>query len=726
MLATSKLRGQIQLRAKRVKLSIKNRFVITLSMVTLTVTFTLSIILIALSRSDIRDISENSVEIMFSNYKMQAESNLISIADHLGESLINPLYLNDYVSISEYLETLQRDEHISNSALFNPEGKIFFDGLGFTHNQGEPSLLDEIQLQTLALGETILELGTTEIIVYSPILLDNKILGILCISADITNTYAAYQEAENQIRTASIEYVRFYSIVAISILILLLLANYYVASRLSAVLYEPILKLREHAIALGKGNEQDLTKLDRADEIGELANAVYSMASELEMQNQSVKFLAFHDPLTGLLNRSGFQKRMEQSLENLYKNAQSGALLFIDLDDFKEVNDSLGHETGDRALRSISDRLRKALTSVEPEAHIKHLARIGGDEFTLFVAPLKNSAQISVLAEEILTALSSPVTLEKERIHTSASIGLAIYPEHGGTPSALLKNADVAMYTSKHLGKGTYRFYDADMNTERFRSSTIKMEFQKALDSDDQLELLFQPIINMEDGRVSAAEALIRWNHPLMGYLSPEQFIAIVEHNEIALPTDLWVLNKSLTLLESLFKKEMRNISISVNVSASNLVRKQFPAAVHKLIKGKERLAQNIKLEITETFLHSDDDQVLETMEALRNMGFHIWLDDFGTGYSSLSHLKNFPVNGIKIDQIFIANLMESDDDRNMVTALISLAKAFSVEVVAEGINNEDSLSMLKQWGVQYGQGMVICKPINGPELIQSLSEIIT
>lgn len=332
---------------------------------------------------------------------------------------------------------------------------------------------------------------------------------------------------------------------------------------------------------------------------------------------------------------------------------------------------------------------------------------------------------VSVLAEEILTALSSPVVLEKERIHTSASIGLAIYPEDGETPSSLLKNADTAMYTSKHLGKGTYRFYESEMNTARFRSSTIKAEFQKALSSDDQLELLFQPIINMTEGGVAAAEALIRWDHPRMGYLSPEQFIAIVEHNEIALPTDLWVLNRSLKLLENLAEEDMSDISISVNVSASNLVRKQFPASVRKLIKDKEHLARNIKLEITETFLHNDDDQVRETMKALRGMGFHIWLDDFGTGYSSLRHLKDFPVDGIKIDQIFIANLMESDNDRNMVTALISLAEAFSVEVVAEGIDREDSLAMLKKWGVKYGQGMVIGKPINAPKLIHSLGEII-
>ena len=707
-------------------LSIKDRFVFTLSMVTLTVTLTLSIILISLSRSDLRGLSEGSVEVMFNNYQAQAESNLISIADRLGESLINPLYLDDYTEISEYLEIFQGDERLSGTILLDPEGRIFADGSGFFHNLGEPSNLTEEQLETLALGETILEADTKEIIVYRPIQIGNEVLGIICISADIANTYAAYQEAENQIRTASIERVRFYSIVSISTLLLLLLASYYVASRLSAVLYEPILKLREHAIALGKGNEQGLTKLDRNDEIGELANAVYSMANELEMQNQSVKFLAFHDPLTGLLNRSGFQTRMEQSIEELQKNDQSGALLFIDLDDFKEVNDSLGHETGDRALGAIGDRLRKVLASIEPEVHIKHLARIGGDEFTLFVAPLNNSAQMSVLAEEILTALSSPVILEKERIHTSASIGLVTYPEDGKTSSSLLKNADTAMYTSKHLGKGTYRFYETEMNAVRFRSSTIKAEFQKALSSDNQLELLFQPIINMTTDATAAAEALIRWEHPRMGYLSPEQFIAIVEHNEIALPTDLWVLNKSLKMLESLEKKDICDISISVNISASNLVRKQFPTAVRKLIKDKERLARNIKLEITETFLHNDDDQVRETMKTLQGMGFNIWLDDFGTGYSSLRHLKDFPVDGIKIDQIFIGNLMESDNDRNMVTALISLSKAFSVEVVAEGIDNENSLAMLKKWGVKYGQGMVIGKPISAPKFINNLSEVIS
>ncbi len=705
------------------RLNLKTRFALTLSVVTLIVTLTLSVILISLSRSDMRNLAEQNLSVMLGSYQEQVETYLVHMSRHLTESLTNPLYLDNSAAVTDYLMIFSGDDRLEKALLLDAEGKVVNDGSQIVTNLGSPSNLTFEQLSVISQGETVLDTIGSNIFVYSPVFVGDQLLGIVCITASAQSTYAAYEIAETEILAASNDRVRFYSVVAISALILLLLASYYAADKLSAILYEPILKLREHAVALGKGNGHNLTKLDRNDEIGELASAVYSMAGELEMQNQSVKFLAFHDPLTGLLNRSGFQTRLEESLEVLGKEKQTGTLLFIDIDDFKEVNDSLGHETGDRTLRAISDRLRKTLAGIEPAAKVNHLARIGGDEFTLFVAPMRNCAEVSVLAEEILSALSTAVIVEKERIHTSASIGIANFPDDGETPSTLLNNADAAMYTSKHLGKGTYRFYEPEMNNAQFRSSTIKVEFQKALASEDELELLFQPIINMATSDISAAEALIRWNHPRLGYLSPEQFIAIVEHNEVALPTDLWVLNKSFSLLEDLCAAEMPEISISVNISASNLLRKQFPEAVRKLTKNREPLARRIKLEITETFLHSDDDQVRGTMKKLRDMGFRIWLDDFGTGYSSLRHLKDFPVDGIKIDQIFIANLMESDNDRNMVTALIALARAFSVEVVAEGIDRQDNWDTLREWGVEYGQGMLIAEPINALKLVQKLGD---
>lgn len=704
--------------------SLRTSFALTISLVAFAVALILSTVLISVSLSGNDAQAERSLDVLESSYQGQVEMSITESAAQLAESLANPLYFDDQESISNYLSIFASSDRYAEAVLLDASGNLLNDGTNLFTRLGEPSSLDANQLQNLANGETLFVSTEQILYAYSPVMIGRDMLGVICLSADKNNIYSAFQLAENSILEESNDRQRINLGVTILTLFLLLLISYYVSGKVSAALLEPIDKLREQAIALGRGgSDQNLIKLERDDEIGELAKAVYSIASDLEMQNQSVKFLAFHDPLTGLLNRTGFQTRMEESLEVLNRDQSTGALLFIDVDDFKEVNDSLGHDTGDRAIRAISDRLRKTLSGLTSAANLRHLARIGGDEFAIFVAPMQSPAEVSALAEEILIALSSPVIVEKERIHTSASIGIANYPEDGESPSTLLNNADAAMYTSKHLGKGTYRFYESEMNKSLFRSSTIKVEFQKALRSEDELELLFQPIIDLASGDLAAAEALIRWNHPRLGYLSPEQFIAIVEHNEVALPTDLWVLNKSLNLIEDLYSADMQEISISVNISASNLVRKQFPAAVRKLTKNRESLVSRIKLEITETFLHSDDDQVLGTMKTLKGMGFQIWLDDFGTGYSSLRHLKDFPIDGIKIDQTFISNLMESDNDRNMVSALMALAEAFSAEVVAEGIDRQDSLETLRKWGVKYGQGMVIGEPISPLRLVQILGE---
>lgn len=704
--------------------SLKTSFALTISLVAFAVAIVLTMVLISVSLSDNKASAEHSLKVLESNFRVQVETGLKESSRELADTLANPLYFRNQQAISDYLKIFTDGGRFSEAVLLDMDGRILNDGTPLYTRLGEPSGLTPDQIEQIKEGLVLLEKGENELQVYRAVNIGPQMLGIICLTANTRQIYRAFETAGAHILEDSNDRRRFNLGIAIATLFALMIASFLIAGKVASTILAPIDKLRQQAISLGRGNtEQNLDKIERDDEIGDLAKALYALASDLEMQNQSVKFLAFHDPLTGLLNRTGFQTRMEESLEILGKDQLYGALLFIDIDDFKEVNDSLGHDTGDRALRAIADRLRKSLSGATSTANMRHLARIGGDEFAAFIAPLQNPAEVSVLAEDMLAALSSPVIIEKERIHTSASIGIASYPEDGETPSTLLNNADAAMYTSKHLGKGTYRFYEKEMNKSLFRSSTIKIEFQKALRSEDELELLFQPIINLSSGQFAAAEALIRWNHPRLGYLSPEQFIAIVEHNEVALPTDLWVLNKSLNLIEDLCVAELPEISISVNISASNLVRKQFPTAVRKLTKNRETLASRIKLEITETFLHSDDDQVLGNMKKLRDMGFQIWLDDFGTGYSSLRHLKDFPIDGIKIDKSFISGLMESSNDRNMVSALMALAEAFSAEIVAEGIDRQDSLDTLRKWGVKYGQGMMIGEPISPLRLVQILGE---
>lgn len=675
------------------------------------------------ARSNLLELSRQNSALIEQAYLDQVNSRLQSTAAQLASQIANPLYFDDYSNITQRIQLAQSEPLFDEVLLLDPNGNLLNDGTDYFARLGEDRDLDQTSLQQLTSGQEVMlrSRGTTRAL--SPVELGQDVMGIIEITAATDQLLSEYRQNHDDLMAVAVGQIQDQATRTLALLVGLLLILWLVSRGLAKRLYQPVQQLKSQAILLGQGNAEDLQPIRRDDELGELADAVYAMARDLEMQNQSVKFLAFHDPLTGLLNRTGFQSRMEDDLEHLADNELRGALLFIDIDDFKEVNDSLGHEAGDRALRAISDRLRKNIGAMDSDWTIQHIARIGGDEFAVFVAPVLAEADIVLVAEDILSALTAPIVAEQERIHISASLGLANFPEDGDSVSALLNNADAAMYTSKHLGKGTYRFYEPDMSNALFRSSTIKTEFQKALRSDNQLELMFQPIVDLGNGAITSVEALIRWHHPRLGYLSPEQFIAIVEHNEVALSTDLWVLNQALSLLEQMNSRGAPPIAVSINISASNLVRKQFSSAVAKILKQREVLAERIKLEVTETFLHSDDDQAHRSMKRLGEMGFEIWLDDFGTGYSSLRHLKEFPVNGFKIDKSFIENLPDSPLNKKMVVALGGLAEAFSVNLVAEGIDNPESLRILKELGIPLGQGMLLGAPVSSALLINQLTQ---
>ncbi len=704
------------------KLGLKDKLSLTVCVISAASSVALALLLVLVARYDLMEMSRQNIQVLEGNSRDQLETTLGNTAAQVAYQVANPLYFEDFSEITDRLALAAQDSLLDEVILLDAQGNLLNDGSNFFSRLGESANIPAVAMRQLQSGEPAFEQNGTRARAMHPVELGQEVLGILLVSAETATLLEAYNIARSNIATSAAEHVRFYISLAAGALLVLLAIVWWVSRIIASRLYEPLQELRSQAVKLGQGSGDDIEHIKRRDELGELADAVYTMARDLDMQNQSVKFLAFHDPLTGLLNRTGFQSRMEDDLEYLADNQMRGALLFIDIDDFKEVNDSMGHEAGDRALRAISDRLRKNLGAMDADWEIQHIARIGGDEFTLFVAPVSAEADIVLVVEEILSALTAPIIAEKDRIHISASVGLANYPEDGDSVSVLLNNADAAMYTSKHLGKGTYRFYEPEMNSALFRSSVIKTEFQKALRSDDQLELMFQPIVNLETNEIVSAEALIRWHHPRLGYLSPEQFIAIVEHNEVALSTDLWVLNKTLSLLEQLNKSGAPAVSISINISASNLMRKQFTSAIAKIIKHREVLAQRIKLEITETFLHSDDNQAHRSMQHLGEMGFEIWLDDFGTGYSSLRHLKEFPVDGFKIDKSFIESLADSPLNLKMVNALTGLAEAFSVAIVAEGIDRQDSLDLLRELGIKLGQGMLLGTPVSAPVLVTNLT----
>ncbi len=703
------------------KITLRKRFTLTIMLLTLMAVSLISVALIMLSRDDLQTLTDNNLTTLSEYAEQHTLQTMEFTANQLAESLTQPIYDGDFADIEALIRAALTNSMVNAIEVAGPDRIIRHTDKDLLDDSGRALMLSDDDWISLRNGETRITTSDSAINATAPVLRDGSLLGIVHLQANDADLLSPFRLAESEIRDTANQRVFFYSLVALSVALGLLLVTLIAADMLSRYLSQPILKLREHALSIGRGQLDGMQRVDRDDEIGDLAKAIYNMADDLEMQNQSVKFLAFHDPLTGLANRVNFQSQLEAKLQEAESNRQQLALLFIDIDDFKEINDSRGHDVGDRALRMIADRLTRVVNSVASQFDHVHVARVGGDEFTVVIGDLDNNEQAARMAEDILKRISEPVVIDEQLFNISGSIGVAIYPQDGETASSLLNNSDAAMYTSKNLGKGTYRFYEPDMNDEQYRSTVIKSEFKAALSAKDQLELRYQPLINLFTGEMVGAEALIRWHHPRLGLLPPDQFIAIVEHNEIALPTDLWVIENTIALLEKIDLKKFTNFKMSINISASNLIRKQFTSSIQASIQKKEYVVDRIKLEITETFLHSDENQAREALQALRHMGFSVWLDEFCTGYSSLNHLKTFPVEGIKIDQSFVSNLAGSPNDRKMVSALLGLAHAFSVEVIAEGIDNERSLEFLRAHGCRIGQGMLLGKPMTADELLTAI-----
>lgn len=495
--------------------------------------------------------------------------------------------------------------------------------------------------------------------------------------------------------------------------------------RLSEKLLQPINQLTEQTGQLDRAMPPEQERIDSQDEIGALARTIYAMAADLELQNRSVKYLAFHDPLTGLSNRTNFQMRLEDSIVDVTNRRQQLAMMYLDIDDFKEINDTRGHEYGDRALRTIANRLSACLEDNCEEKQLKTplVARMGGDEFTILVTGKLEKSQIAEIAESLLNQLRLPLEIDGDIFQLSGSIGIAFYPSDALSASSLFNSSDMAMYASKSAGKGTYRFFDESMSNNREQLSQLKSEFKSALASKNQLSMVYQPVVDINNGRVVGAEALIRWQHPKRGPMVPGQFISIVEHNEIALETDIWVLESVISLLEKIDLSTRSDFLISANISGSNLAREQFAGAVSECLADRSALTANLQLEVTETYLHRDEAFAKKTLEALKETGVAIWLDDFGTGYSSLNHLCIFPVDGIKVDRQFVSELDKKSENHLLVSALINMSSSFDIGLIAEGVDNVGDLNELQRLGCKHAQGFLFSKPISEAEFLQLLEE---
>jgi diguanylate cyclase (GGDEF)-like protein/PAS domain S-box-containing protein len=445
--------------------------------------------------------------------------------------------------------------------------------------------------------------------------------------------------------------------------------------------------------------EADL-RVQRA--LGELERAVAQRTAELEEAKGRAQHLADHDPLTGLPNRRLLEDRLTQALALGHRNRKGSAVMFVDIDRFKTINDSLGHAVGDALLKEVASRLVDQLREGDT------ICRIGGDEFVVVLPEVKRSSDVAHVAQKVIEQLSRPVIVEERELVVTCSIGIAIHPDDGRDAETLIRNADAAMYHAKELGRANYQFFTEQMNQAASRRLHLESDLRRALGR-DELRLHYQPIVETASGRVAAHEALARWQHPERGLVLPAEFIQLAEETGVILKIGEWVLAQACRW--STFIGVERGLQIAVNLSARQFNDPQLPRMVGRALKETGLPPRLLELEITESTAMQQTDITLRTLKRLKALGVSIAIDDFGTGYSSLSYLRRFPVDKVKIDRSFVSEVPRNHDQGAITSAIVALAHALQIRVVAEGVETEAQRAFLASCGCDFIQGHLVGRP---------------
>ena len=437
--------------------------------------------------------------------------------------------------------------------------------------------------------------------------------------------------------------------------------------------------------------------------------------TERKIAEDTINFQAYHDLLTNLPNRALLRDRLSLAISQAKREEEMLAVMFLDLDRFKNINDSLGHVVGDELLQQVSTRLKSCVREGDT------LARFGGDEFTLLLPKIaKGKEDVSKIAEKINEVLKDPFVIDNNELYVSASIGISIYPRDGTDMDSLIKHADIAMYNVKDTGKNNYRFYSTDMTTPYFQNLSLETGIHKALEN-DEFHLKYQPQINIKTGEIVGVEALLRWDHPEHGPITPAEFIPFAEETGLIVEIGHWVLRNACAQLKQWRDIGLPEIRMSINMSARQLTEKCIVKHISTLLKDYAIPGHCLEIEITENTIMGDMDSVIHKLKALSKKGVYIAIDDFGTGYSSLSYLHKLPIQTLKIDRAFIKEVNMKHSGNSIINTIVAMAKGLSLNVIAEGVETQQQLDYLVEIGCSEAQGFLFGKPLTADIITQLL-----
>lgn len=480
-------------------------------------------------------------------------------------------------------------------------------------------------------------------------------------------------------------------------------------------IYEDVTERRRDREALARARDElELRVRERTAQL-EAANArLEAEAKERKQAEGRVHQLANHDALTGLPNRRLLADRLAQALALAHRNQKKVAVMFIDLDRFKTINDSLGHRTGDRLLQHVARRLTGVLREGDT------VSRLGGDEFVVILPEVASAGDAAVVADKIMEILAPPFSIGGHELHITPSMGISLYPNDGKTVETLIRNADAAMYHAKEMGRANYQFFVPQMNVRAAERLQTENDLYRALDR-DELALYFQPKIDLASGLICGTEALLRWRHPERGLVAPDNFIPLAEETGLIVPIGEWALKEACRKAKGWQALGLPPLPVAVNLSARQFRQKNLVDKVSQVLTETGLEPGLLELEITETTLMQHTGDNLAVLDKLYALGVKFSIDDFGTGYSSLSYLKRFPVDELKIDRSFVGDIPHDSDDAAIVSAIIALARSLNLQVVAEGVETEDQLAYLARAGCHQAQGYYFSRPLPEDQMLALL-----
>lgn len=642
-----------------------------------------------------------------------------ALARELSDALANPLYYNDLEQVGALVRNTSRQQVVRYVLVFDENGRLIHDGTVDVLEFGQP-MSDPLAAGAAGARELVVQQSPKVLDNAMPIMIGNQRIGGVRVGMALDDVQAMEQQANQTLGDRLQQVGKRHLGWLLLMLGLLVGIGAVVIIYVQRTLVTPIRWLAGAARQIEAGDYTlQMPEIRRQDEVGELMRAFGRMSQAIARHDREVRHMAYTDALTGLTNRLAFREALDHRLMAARASGQRLGLLFADMDDFKRVNDTLGHEAGDEALLQFAQRISAAVAQAGGDEAL--LARFGGDEFVILIGDGDVAAGARELAEILVRELGKPLVVQGRELFLGTSIGVTLFPDDAADATTLLKNGDIAMYQAKMAGKNCYRYYSRAMDHAVERRVHMEQELRGAWER-GELRLAYQPIFRTRDRRMVGVEVLLRWQHPTLGTIPPSVFIEVAEQSGLIEVIGPKVLRAACTeAVQWPVGVDGEGVFVSVNVSPRQLRGGELPTLVADCLRDTGLPASRLHLELTETAVIGDEMLAAALLDKLHRTGVKVWLDDFGTGFSGLSHLRQVPVDGVKIDKSFVADMQRDPDDLALTTAIIAMAHALGITVVAEGIEQEVQFDLLAQRGCDLAQGYWLSHPVSATEVVQLL-----